>query len=91
MTEDFAGRSVPRHLLRGVLGFGTIAAAVALVPVFGWYTLLAAPLGLIALRGCPMCWTIGLIRTVSAGRLRRDCRDGHCELTVAPKADRPGR
>lgn len=83
MAEGFASRSLPRHLVRGVLGFGSIAAAVAGVPLFGWYTLLLAPLGLVALRGCPMCWTIGLVQTLSAGRLRRSCREGRCELTSA--------
>jgi hypothetical protein len=35
--------------------------------------LLLAPVGLVALRGCPMCWTVGLMQTISAGRLRRSC------------------
>ncbi|WP_338700711.1 hypothetical protein V2W30_27645 [Streptomyces sp. Q6] len=43
-------------------------------------SLLLAPLGLFALRGCPMCWVIGLAETVSAGRLRRSCAEGSCEL-----------
>ncbi|MET9514834.1 hypothetical protein [Streptomyces sp. NPDC002994] len=38
------------------------------------------PLGVLALRGCPMCWTIGLMQTISRGRLRRSCEDGQCEL-----------
>ncbi|MFH8728723.1 hypothetical protein [Streptomyces termitum] len=80
---DFASSSVPRHLLRGLLGFGPMAAAVALVPLAGPLVLLVAPLGLIALRGCPVCWTIGLVQTVSRGRLRRSCEDGACTLTRA--------
>ncbi|MCT4356453.1 hypothetical protein M5362_25315 [Streptomyces sp. Je 1-79] len=81
--SDFASASVPRHLLRGALGFGLIIGAIALVPVAGPAVLLAAPLGLVALRGCPTCWAIGLAQTVSRGRLRRTCEDGVCTLSKA--------
>ncbi|MFJ5552125.1 hypothetical protein [Streptomyces sp. NPDC093225] len=82
----FASRSVPRHLARGALGFGALAGSLALLPVAGPASLLLAPVGLVALRGCPMCWAIGLVETVTAGRLRRSCTggpDGRCELTRA--------
>ncbi|MEV7417740.1 hypothetical protein [Streptomyces sp. NPDC089919] len=80
----FASATLPRHLARGALGFGALAASLALLPVTGPVSLLLAPAGLVALRGCPMCWAIGLAETVSAGRLRRACVDGHCELVRAP-------
>ncbi|OAR23361.1 hypothetical protein A8W25_23675 [Streptomyces sp. ERV7] len=70
-------------MARGAIGFGALAGSLALLPVVGPMSLLLAPVGLIALRGCPMCWTIGLLETVSAGRLRRSCADGRCELTRA--------
>ncbi|MEU6863285.1 hypothetical protein ABZ924_08440 [Streptomyces sp. NPDC046876] len=79
----FASASVPRHLARGALGFGALAGSLALLPFVGPASLLLAPVGLVALRGCPMCWAIGLAETVSAGRLRRSCTDGRCELTRA--------
>ncbi|MFJ7159442.1 hypothetical protein ACIQUQ_31455 [Streptomyces sp. NPDC101118] len=79
--RGFASASVPRHLARGALGFGALAGALALLPVVGVASLLLAPVGLVALRGCPMCWAIGLAETVSAGRLRRSCTEGRCELT----------
>ncbi|MEU6314239.1 hypothetical protein [Streptomyces sp. NPDC047014] len=78
--RSFASASVPRHLARGALGFGSLAAAVALFPAYGPVTLALAPIGLLALRGCPMCWTMGLIETISRGRLRRECTGGTCEL-----------
>jgi hypothetical protein len=40
---------------------------------------------MVALRGCPMCWTAGLVETVSAGRLRRSCGPGGCTLERAPE------
>ncbi|MEV5315531.1 hypothetical protein [Streptomyces sp. NPDC052610] len=82
----FASATVPRHLARGAVGFGALAGALALLPVTGPVSLLLAPVGLIALRGCPMCWAIGLVETVSAGRLRRSCTNGRCELTHATRS-----
>ncbi|MFE0424820.1 hypothetical protein [Streptomyces sp. NPDC058953] len=77
---------MPRHLVRGAAGFGALAGSVLLLPVVGLWSLLLAPPGLLALRGCPLCWTVGLVQTLSRGRLRRRCGDdGRCELTVAEK------
>ncbi|MFD9598186.1 hypothetical protein ACFWA9_36250 [Kitasatospora sp. NPDC059973] len=81
---DFASASLPRHLVRGAVGFGGLIGAFALLPVVGPAALPLLPIGVLALRGCPMCWTIGLIQTVSRGRLERSCTaDGQCRLTVA--------
>ncbi|MFG3344290.1 hypothetical protein ACGF1Z_04395 [Streptomyces sp. NPDC048018] len=80
----YASASVPRHLVRGALGFGALVGSLVLLPFVGPVSLLLAPVGLVALRGCPMCWAIGLMETVSAGRLRRSCVNGRCELTRAP-------
>ncbi|MEV0999662.1 hypothetical protein [Nonomuraea sp. NPDC050202] len=84
--RSFGSTSLPRHLLRGAAGFGALIGSVALIPVLGLVSLALAPLGLLALRGCPACWAIGLVQTVSMGRLRRQCADGRCELTRAPAA-----
>ncbi len=86
--QSFASTSVARHLARGVIGFGALAGSVALIPVLGLGSLLLAPAGLLALRGCPTCWAIGLIQTISRGRLKRSCVDGRCELSVADRASR---
>ncbi|MGW7681475.1 hypothetical protein ACWGID_12090 [Kribbella sp. NPDC054772] len=78
----FASTSLPRHLVRGVLGFGSLVAAFALIPVIGPLSLLLLPVALVAFRGCPTCWVVGLIETVSRGRLQRECTDGQCKLTA---------
>jgi hypothetical protein len=78
-----AAASVPRHLARGAIGFGLIIGSIALVPVLGPATLLAAPLALIPFRGCPTCWMLGLAQAISRGRLERQCADGVCTLTKA--------
>ncbi|MEY9858279.1 uncharacterized membrane protein YtjA (UPF0391 family) [Catenulispora sp. GAS73] len=87
---QFASASLTRHLARGVIGFGGIAGGVALIPFVGIAALLLVPVGLVALRGCPMCWTMGLVQTLSAGRVRRECVDGRCELRL-PGGDPRGR
>ncbi|WP_442815175.1 hypothetical protein [Streptomyces sp. NBC_01298] len=86
---NYASRSVPRHLARGAIGFGLIIGSIALVPVAGPVTLLAAPLALVAFRGCPTCWMVGLAQTVSRGRLERRCADGACTLAKPPPPPPP--
>ncbi|MET9613647.1 hypothetical protein [Kitasatospora indigofera] len=84
--RDYASTSVPRHLARGAVGFGLLAGSIALVPVIGPVALLVAPAALVAFRGCPTCWLVGLAQTVSRGRLERRCEDGVCTLAKAPPA-----
>lgn len=90
MTDDrsFASSSLPRHLVRGVVGFGALICSVALIPVVGPVSLLLAAVGVLAFRGCPTCWAIGLAQTISRGRLQRSCSDGVCELTSSPASGR---
>ncbi|MFD0903305.1 hypothetical protein [Actinomadura sediminis] len=78
---DFASVSVARHLTRGAIGFGALIGAVALLPVTGPWSLLLLPVAFAALRGCPACWAVGLVQTVSRGRLRGSCADGRCTVT----------
>ncbi|MFF4456351.1 hypothetical protein [Streptomyces goshikiensis] len=82
---DFSNSSLPRHLARGAVGFGGVVGSIALLPGLGPVALLLLPIGVLALRGCPMCWTIGLLQTLSRGRLQRSCEGGTCELSVAPR------
>jgi len=84
-TTNFASASLTRHLVRGAIGFGGLIGSFSLLPVVGLISLLLLPLGVVALRGCPTCWTIGLIETISRGRLQRDCADGKCTLTTADR------
>jgi hypothetical protein len=85
-ARSFASTSLSRHLARGAVGFGALIGSVALIPVLGLGSLLLAPVGALALRGCPTCWAIGLMQTISMGRLRRSCVDGRCELTAVGRA-----
>ncbi|GLW67937.1 hypothetical protein Kpho02_02360 [Kitasatospora phosalacinea] len=82
---DYASATLPRHLLRGAVGFGAVGAGLGLLPVLGLPALLLVPVGLFALRGCPMCWTIGLVQTLSRGRWQRSCADGRCSIAARPE------
>lgn len=86
----FESKTLAEHLARGALGIAALAAALALAPSRP-LALALVPVALVALRGCPMCWTIGLAQTVVArlrGRNAPDaCVDGGCAL-VRPPAHR---
>ena len=84
----FASKSLAEHVSRGALGLGALGAAAHFADR-GWPALLLLPVALLALRGCPMCWTIGLVETFWA-RLRghainASCFDGPC--AQVPKDD----
>jgi hypothetical protein len=84
--SPFASRSPAVHLARGAAGFGLIGVGFGLSAIVGPATLLLVIPGMVALRGCPMCWIVGLVETVSAGRLRRDCTEsGRCAVGVPPR------
>ena len=77
----FASRSVAVHLLRGLIGLGLLVAAFALIGSIGPISLLLALPAVVALRGCPTCWALGLTQTMTRGRLQRTCSDDdRCRL-----------
>jgi len=84
----FASKSIPKHLTRGAIGIGAFVAATSLAPQHPGLSLAAIAVALLSLRGCPMCWTIGLVQTVIA-RVRGKpstglCVDGSCSLAAGP-------
>jgi hypothetical protein len=87
-AESSHAPSVARHLARGAIGFGLIGAALVLATSIGPFALLLAPGGMVALRGCPTCWVLGLVEAISAGRLQRTCAENGC--TLRPPASTPG-
>jgi hypothetical protein len=85
----FASATLWRHLARGAIGLTLLAVAVGLAPTHPALALPALAGGLIALRGCPLCWTVGLaqtaIATVTRRRVRGACLDGSCALARRPR------
>ena len=80
----FASKSIIEHLLRGVFGIAPLAVSVSLVASRPWSAVALLVIALAALRGCPMCWTVGLLQLLAARVLRRPvrsaCSDGTCAL-----------
>jgi len=64
----FGSKSLIGHLLRGLTGFVAVYWAFThqSEPVLSVLSIGAA---LVLFRGCPVCWTVGLMETI-AGKLR---------------------
>lgn len=67
--SPFASQTVTRHLLRGAAGLLLLLLAIGQFDTHPVVAVAAAGAAVVALRGCPMCWTVGLIETV-ARRMR---------------------
>jgi hypothetical protein len=67
----FASNSTSMHLLRGGAAAALFTVAVKVADTQPFLSIVAGIGAIIMLRGCPMCWTMGLIATVRQ-RLRRD-------------------
>jgi hypothetical protein len=80
----FGSKTILGHLARGALGVGTLGFAVSGAAAHPWLALAALPIALVAFRGCPTCWTVGLVQTVVAKLQGKSteglCRDGSCAL-----------
>jgi hypothetical protein len=59
----FASQSLAEHILRGAAGIGALWWALALAETHPWGSLALGGVVLLAFRGCPVCWTIGLFET----------------------------
>ena len=66
----FGSASLGAHLVRGLAAAALLAWAIVQQAAHPWLSLVAGLAALVALRGCPMCWTVGLVETLS--QTRRD-------------------
>jgi hypothetical protein len=60
----FTSQTVTAHLLRGALAFALLYAAVSLRLEHPGWALAAVGLSFVAMRGCPVCWTTGLVEAI---------------------------
>jgi hypothetical protein len=60
----FASTSIAAHLTRGVIAAALIAWAVLDQSSSPAFAAIAIVLAIVAMRGCPMCWALGLVETV---------------------------
>ena len=67
----FASKTLSEHVLRGAIGIGALWYAVTIAETYP--SLALGVLVLLAFRGCPICWTIGLFETARqyASKYRR--------------------
>ena len=76
----FASKTVAAHLLRGVIAVALIAWAVTHRSSDPAFAVIAGVLAMVAMRGCPLCWTVGLVETIGErvrGR-REETRSSPC-------------
>ena len=59
-----ASRTLTRHLLRGAIAAALLYAAISQQDSAPGWSVLAGLLAFVAMRGCPACWTIGLVETI---------------------------
>jgi hypothetical protein len=75
MKSPFASPSIMIHLARGasaaLLGFLAMLSLHTMTLGGSLGAVVAAGGALFMLRGCPMCWTVGLFETVAARVARR--------------------
>jgi hypothetical protein len=75
----FASSSIGVHLARGLFGMVALIGGLALAATVTPAALALVPLGFVLLRGCPVCWTVGLVATMTgAGEARRPCAGERC-------------
>ena len=60
----FATQTLTGHVIRGAVAFALLYLAVEQQHLHPVASLLAGLLALVAMRGCPVCWTIGLAETI---------------------------
>ncbi len=63
----FGSAFLGAHLTRGAAAVALLAWAIVHQTAHPWLSFCAGVAALIALRGCPMCWTVGLAETLSQG------------------------
>lgn len=60
----FGSTSIAAHLTRGVIAAALIVWAVLDQSSNPAFAVIAIALAIVAMRGCPMCWVLGLVETV---------------------------
>jgi len=74
----FKSGSVIAHVVRGIVGFGLLGVGLFYSAALGWWALLLLVGALVCFRGCPTCWTAGLVATVLHRKAQKGCVDGSC-------------
>jgi MFS family permease len=79
-----ASDSVREHLFRGAVGLTAAILAIGLAAVVGPISLVLLLVTVFAWRGCPTCWTVGLLGTLADNHARHDCSAANRRLRQLP-------
>lgn len=79
---SFGNASIAIHLLRGLLGILALLLAAWSYKWLGLFSLLFLPIALWALKGCPVCWTIGLFETLISRKTGHETDEGKGKATT---------
>ncbi|MEP6791369.1 MAG: hypothetical protein ABI907_08350 [Ramlibacter sp.] len=69
-TGLFATQTLTGHLLRGAAAFALLYGAISQQAAHPVWSVVAGLGALVTMRGCPVCWAIGLAETLQQ-RLRK--------------------
>jgi len=61
----FGSGTIVAHLMRGAIAASLITYALLQQASDPLFALAAGLLAIVAMRGCPLCWTLGLFETIS--------------------------
>jgi hypothetical protein len=68
----FASKTIAGHLTRGLIAATLVAWALEHQSSDPGFAALGGIAALVAMRGCPLCWTMGLFETIAESmRIRR--------------------
>ena len=71
----FGNKKISVHILRGILGFAALYGAFSTMNSSVWPALILLPSAIYLLKGCPMCWSLGLIETMVMAVHKRNERN----------------
>ena len=67
----FGNRTLLVHLAKGAGGFAALGLALATMDATPLPSVVLLPVSLYLLRGCPVCWAIGVLETLAMHVHRR--------------------
>lgn len=70
----FCSTSVTQHLLRGICALALLVCAALVFQTHPLWALLPLAGALVLMRGCPMCWLVGLFETIARRRRSADSK-----------------
>lgn len=92
MIPLLSSKTIPRQLVRGAVALLALSTAPLVAAIDPLLSLINFAVALLSFRGCPLCWTVGLVQLVAAKFTGQSteglCVDGSCAIQGG--ADRGG-